>query len=77
MSKKKSNKIEFTHGGKRDGAGHPETGVTKEKICVSVDKKNWNTAKKRWKDKPSRLVDWLVSSYVGAVGNTLEGRGAI
>jgi hypothetical protein len=77
MSKKNINKIEFKHGGARPGAGHPKTGATKAKICVSVDKRNWNTAVKRWKDKPSRLVDWLVSGYVSAAGNTLEGRGAI
>ena len=77
MSKKKSNKMQFKHGGSRPGAGHPETGVTKEKICVSVDKKNWNTALTRWKDKPSRLVDWLVSGYVGTDGDTLKVGGAI
>jgi len=71
MSKKKEKKIEFSHGGSRAGAGHPASGITKEKICISVDKKNWNTAKKRWKDKPSRLVDRLVSSYIASGGSIL------
>ncbi|HWX20300.1 MAG TPA: hypothetical protein VN578_10405 [Candidatus Binatia bacterium] len=59
-------------GGVRSGAGHPETGITKEKVCISVDKENWNTAKRRWKDKPSRLVDGLVLSYVKAGKRVIE-----
>lgn len=77
MSKKNGKKFQFTHGGRRVGAGHPKSGVTKEKICISVDKENWNTALTQWKDKPSRLVDWLISGYVGASGDTLNIGGAI
>ena len=70
--KKKSN-----WGGLRVGAGHPESGVTKAKICVSVDKENWDTAKKRWNDKPSRLVDGLVLSYLRIGEKILEMGAAI
>jgi hypothetical protein len=61
MSKKKEKKNQW--GGLRNGAGrHP--GLTKAKICVSVDEANWETAVKRWKGKGSRLIDELLTRYV-------------
>jgi hypothetical protein len=62
MSKQKMNKKQW--GGARKGAGRP-AGKTKEKICVSVNSANWQTAISRWNDKQSRLVDWLVLRYIG------------
>jgi hypothetical protein len=76
MSTKKDKK-KSGWGGVRPGAGHPKTGTTKSKICVSVDKENWNTAKKRWNDKPSRLVDGLVLSYLKIGEKVLEMGAAI
>ena len=63
MSKEKRNK-KPSHGGFRLGAGHPKTGVTKAKICVSVDEVNWEAALKRWKGKGSRLIDGLIEKFV-------------
>lgn len=65
------NKKQFSWGGKRPGAGRPKGGK-KTKICVSVNESNWNTAIKRWKKKPSWLVDWLVSSYVNSGNSALR-----
>jgi len=65
MSKKITNK-KTAWGGMRNGAGRPKTGETKSKICVSGDQQNWQAAKAKWKDKSSRLVDWLVSRYVAS-----------
>ena len=64
MSNNKRKKKKAKHGGARPGAGHPETGVTKAKICVSVNEENWKTALKRWRDKGSRLVNWLIEDYL-------------
>jgi hypothetical protein len=64
MSKKKTKKIVFEHGGTRTGAGHPETGITKTKICVSVNKDNWQSALTRWNGKRSQLVDRLLMRFV-------------
>jgi len=54
---------ENSWGGARKGAGRKEGG-TKTKICVSVNEDNWNSALKRWRKKPSWLVDSLVSGYL-------------
>jgi hypothetical protein len=56
----------FDHGGARPNSGpkpNPDGPKTK-KICVSVDKLNWQSAMKRWKKKSSWLVDKLISTYV-------------
>src|SRR5450432_1258223 len=65
MSNKKTKNIEFKHGGPRLGAGHPETGITKTKICVSVTKQIWKSAQSRWNGKASHLVDQLLIRFVG------------
>jgi len=57
-----------THGGKRAGAGHPESGVTKVKLSVSVNQSVFNRASRRWRKeakKPmaSRLVEKLLDLY--------------
>lgn len=75
MSKEKEKKK--TWGGKRAGAGRPPETEKKTKICVSVDANNWNTAVKRWKEKPSWLVDRLLSDYVASIGSILETKAAI
>ncbi|HEY5041154.1 MAG TPA: hypothetical protein VIK53_04055 [Verrucomicrobiae bacterium] len=62
-------------GGARKGAGRPE-GKTKEKICVSVNRANWQTAISRWNDKQSRLVDWLVLRYIDGNTASIEARAA-
>jgi hypothetical protein len=74
MSNKITNKKQW--GGTRNGAGRPE-GSTKAKICVSVHKRNWKTAVKHWKKKPSWLVDKLVARYVNSGGSILETEAAI
>jgi hypothetical protein len=75
MSKEKVNRNSW--GGKRAGAGRrPGTGK-KVKICVSVSRTNWNTAVRCWKEKPSQLVDGLVSDYVKVFGSILEKEAAI
>lgn len=51
-------------GGRRAGAGHPESGVTKAKICVSVNESNWKTALKRWRGSKSSLIDDLLNRHV-------------
>ena len=53
-----------THGGARAGAGRPK-GVTKLKICVSVDAELWEAAVTRWDGMSSHLVDFLIRQYVG------------
>jgi len=64
-------------GGWRDGAGRPKNSGEKTKICVSVHETNWNTAVKRWKKKPSWLVDKLVARYVNSGGSILEAEAAL
>jgi hypothetical protein len=64
-------------GGRRNGAGRPKNSGTKTKICVSVREDNWNTAVKRWNQKPSWLVDQLVLRYVQTGGSILETEAAI
>jgi hypothetical protein len=64
MSNKKPKKIAFNHGGPRPGAGHPETGITKTKICVSVTGQIWESAQSRWNGKASHLVDRLLMRFV-------------
>jgi hypothetical protein len=65
MSKEKRKR---NWGGSRKGAGRPE-GATKEKICVSVSKENWQAALSIWKDKQSWLVDALLTDFVSKKGN--------
>jgi len=77
MSVKRKLKKIKKWGGPRQGAGHPETGITKTKICVSVHEDNWNTAVERWKQKPSWLVDKLILRYVQTGGSILETKAAI
>lgn len=75
MSMEKTKK--FSHGGARPNSG-PKTGSGKKvKICVSVDSENWNTAVRCWKQKPSWLVDGLISDYVRLFGGILETEAAI
>jgi hypothetical protein len=77
MSKKRIRKVMKGHGGLRDGAGHPKTGITKQKICVSVDKRNWQDALEKWRNKSSWLVDKLVRDYLANSGSALETETAI
>lgn len=51
------------------GAGRPETGVTKAKICVSVNEAVWQSALRLWRGKGSPLVENLLSAYVETAGN--------
>jgi hypothetical protein len=67
MSKEKINKSKW--GGARKNAGRPE-GATKEKICVSVNKENWQAALRIWNEKQSWLVDALLADFVTKKGNT-------
>ena len=76
MAKENINKIE-RRGGAREGAGRPKNSGEKTKICVSVHERNWNTALKRWKRKPSWLVDRLILTYVKTEGSILETEAAI
>lgn len=64
-------------GGWREGAGRPKNSGEKTKICVSVHEENWNTAVKRWKKRPSWLVDVLISRYVQTGGSILQMEAAI
>jgi len=76
MSNKiKQNKSKW--GGWRKGAGRPKNSGEKTKICVSVQEENWNTAVKRWKKRPSWLVDGLISRYVQTGGSILQMEAAI
>jgi len=51
-------------GGKRDGAGHPKSGITKVKKCVSVTGTVWQDALKLWNGQASELVDRLLKRFV-------------
>ena len=51
-------------GGPRKGAGRPKGSGKKVKICVSVDRQNWQVALNSWTGKASHLVETLVSAYV-------------
>jgi hypothetical protein len=64
-------------GGFRKGSGRPKDSGEKTKICVSVHNENWNTAVKRWKKKPSWLVDGLISRYIQTGGSILKPEAAI
>lgn len=50
-------------GGARIGSGRP-AGKTKVKISVSVDEDAWLAALQKWPDKPSRLVNSLLATYL-------------
>jgi hypothetical protein len=75
VSKEKRKK--FSHWGARPNSGPKKGSGEKVKICVSVDSDNWNTAIRRWNEKPSRLVDGLISDYVKIFGSVLEKEAAI
>ena len=69
-------------GGFREGAGRKPDSGESTKICVSVQKQNWNTAVKRWQRyrqqrKPSWLVDRLIEYYVKTNGSFLETEAAL
>jgi hypothetical protein len=64
MSNKIKQKKSRKHGGKRAGSGHPKTGITKVKKCVSVTKSVWHDALKMWDGKGSQLVDGLLARFV-------------
>lgn len=75
-NEKKKNKSHW--GGFRKGAGRKSRIGGTAKICVSVHEGNWNTAVQRWKpDKPSRLVDVLVLTYLKRGSAVLETGAAI
>jgi len=57
-------------GGARKRAGHPKTGVTKTKICVSVNEAVWQSALLLWRGKGSPLVENLLSAYVENAGGS-------
>jgi hypothetical protein len=59
-----NNKKRIGSGGPREGAGHPETGITKVKKCISVTGTVWQDALKLWKGKGSDLVDRLLRRFV-------------
>ena len=52
------------HGGYREGAGRKARDGGTQKICVSVNQSNWQTALSKWAKKPSWLVDRLVLKFV-------------
>jgi len=62
MSKEKRKK--FSHGGAREGAGHPKTGITKKKICISINQQTWQAAFGSWTGKASHFIEMLVSDHV-------------
>ncbi len=75
MSKGKNGKKD-RRGGIREGAGRPKGSGTKTKICLSVNEDNWHAAIKRWNQKPSWLVDGLISYYVKSDGGILKKKSA-
>jgi hypothetical protein len=52
-------------GGARVGAGRKPTGLTKEKVSVTVDRETWQYALQKWRGKASRLVEMLIRQYAG------------
>ncbi|HEX4122647.1 MAG TPA: hypothetical protein VH619_18695 [Verrucomicrobiae bacterium] len=84
MSTGKNKKVSG-RGGARPGAGHPKTGITKKKICVSVTETLWDTAVSIWrkqqseprKSKSSQLVNVLVTAYAKTDGGILKMEAAI
>ena len=68
MSIKTETKKHPNWGGKRPGAGRPATGVNKAKVSLNVSKEQWEEAIKKWKGKPSHLVDKLICEYAGKSG---------
>lgn len=74
-----SNNIEKKtgRGGARPDSGRKPGSGENTKICVSVHKRTWNNAVKRWQRyrrqrKPSWLVDRLVGVYVKTGGSILK-----
>jgi hypothetical protein len=63
MSNEK-NKKNSSWGGARPKSGPKPGSGTKKKICLSVTEKTWDAAKKKWKKRPSWLVDALISYYI-------------
>jgi hypothetical protein len=64
-------------GGYRNGSGRKLNSGEKTKICVSVHEENWNSAVRRWKKKPSWLVDRLILGYLTKGGSVLGSEAAI
>jgi hypothetical protein len=69
MSRMKRKKTAW--GGKRVGAGRPRGSGLKIKICVSVNKGNWQSATAKWKIR-SHLVDRLLMDYVSNSGGVRD-----
>jgi hypothetical protein len=51
-------------GGPRKGAGRPKGSGKKVKICVSVDRQNWQVALRSWTGKASHLVERLILAHI-------------
>lgn len=69
-------KIERRGGARLNSGPKPGSGEM-TKICVSVHEKNWDTAVRRWKKKPSWLVNALITRYVETYGSILRPEDAI
>jgi hypothetical protein len=67
MAKEKAKKNGFNWGGRRPGAGRPKGSGSKVRICVSVNRWNWQAATRKWKIA-SHLVDRLLVDYLGNSG---------
>jgi hypothetical protein len=59
-----NNKKRIISGGDKGRPGHPRTGITKVKKCVSVTQTVWQDALKLWKGQGSDLVDRLLRRFV-------------
>jgi hypothetical protein len=59
-----NNKKKSQWGGFRVGAGRKLGSGEKTKICVSVDRKSWQSAVSKWNAKPSWLVETLLRKYL-------------
>ena len=70
MNVNQKNATKSTWGGRRKNAGHPKTGVTKKKICISVNEAVWQSALLLWRGKGSPLVENLLSAYVENAGGS-------
>jgi hypothetical protein len=76
MSTDKNEKIE-RRGGPGRNQGRKKGSGKKTKICLSVTEKTWDAAKKKWKKKPSWLVDGLLLHYMTTGGSILKMEAAI
>jgi len=68
MSKEKKEKFQW--GGARKNAGRTKGSGRTAKICVSVNKENWQAALRIWNEKQSWLVDALLTDFVTRRGIT-------